>query len=71
MTIAEATAHADEMLALHRDVAGLRTSLRDKDAAMSALQRDNERLSKALRLCQREAERHRLAVEAAVREVLR
>lgn len=57
--------------ALHRDVAGLRMALRDKEAANSALTRENERLSKALRLCQREADMHHLRIQAVTQDVLR
>jgi regulator of replication initiation timing len=71
MTAALTPTPADELLDLRRQVAGLQFRLRELGETNAALQRDNDRLRRGLRLIQAETTRHRLAVETAMQEFQR
>jgi regulator of replication initiation timing len=62
---------ADELLDLRRQVAGLQFRLRELGETNAALQRDNDRLRRGLRLIAAETTRHRLSVETAMQEFQR
>jgi regulator of replication initiation timing len=71
MSAALETTLAEQMLELRRQVAGLQFRIREMGETNSALQRDNDRLRRGLRLIQAETTRHRLAVETAMQEFSR